>query len=245
MARAYAAEGIEGLSRKNDFGLQLTFAVALPAIMISGAVAVPLTGVFFERGAFGHADTLGVSQILFAFLLSNVLFRMVGNILQRSFYVLNNTTTQPIVDSVFLLLFIVAGRFIVARWGYVGLAWAGVVRTGLGILTLWALLIRKLPQNNLRNVFSYTLKYFCAALAAYGCARIVLFAFGFLPAFFELAFAGIAGALLYGIIIYYLDKEMLSSVLDLFGARYFIAILQKAKNRLTALKFREFEKRES
>ena len=46
MARTYAQEGIRGLSEKNDFGLRLTFAVALPTVMIIGAVAVPLTSVF-------------------------------------------------------------------------------------------------------------------------------------------------------------------------------------------------------
>ena len=45
MARTYATEGIQGLSKRNDFGLQLTFTVALPAVMISGALAVPLVGV--------------------------------------------------------------------------------------------------------------------------------------------------------------------------------------------------------
>ncbi|MBI5953963.1 MAG: hypothetical protein HY865_20095 [Chloroflexi bacterium] len=245
MARTFASEGIAGLSKKNDFGLQLTFAVALPAIMISGAVAIPLTSIFLERGAFSFADTLGVSQILFAYLLSNVLFRMIGNILQRSFYVLNNTTTQPIVDSAFLVLFIATARFVVDRWGYVGLAWASVFRSGLGILTLWVLLLRKFPKNNLGNMFLYIIKYFGAALAAYGCARFTLFLVGSLPVFFELALAGLLSVLLYGVILHYIDKDMLSSVLDLLGARYFAGIFEKGKKWLVTIGFREFEKKES
>jgi putative peptidoglycan lipid II flippase len=245
MARTFASEGIAGLSEKSYFGLQLTFAVGLPAIMISGAVAVPLTSIFLERGAFSFIDTLGVSQILFAYLLGNVLFRMIDNIAQRSFYVMNNTTTQPIVDSIFLILFIAAARFVVDRWGYIGIAWAGVVRGGLGNLTLWTLLLRKFPQNNLRNMLLNIAKYFVAALVAYGCARLALFLFAFLPVFFELAIAGLLSVLIYGVILRYFDEDMLSSVLDMLGARYLIGVFEKGKKWLIAIKLREFKERES
>jgi putative peptidoglycan lipid II flippase len=235
MARTYAQEGIRGLTEMNDFGLRLTFAVALPTIVIIGAVAVPLTSVFFERGAFQHPDTLGVSQIVFAYLLGNVLIRMVGNIFQRSFYVLKNTSTQPIVDSIFVILFIATARFFVMHWGYVGLVWAGVVRSGLAMLTLWVLLLRKLPQDNSRNTFLSITKYCGAALAVYICGRFILLFLSFLPVIFQLAGCGLLSASLYIFILYFLDKAILVSVLELFGIRYFLSRFQKSKNWLVQI----------
>jgi putative peptidoglycan lipid II flippase len=220
MARTYAQEGIRGLSEKNDFGLRLTFAVALPIIMIIGAVAVPLTSVFFERGAFQYSDTLGVSQIVFAFLLGNVLLRMVGNIFQRSLYVLKDTTTQPIVDSVCVILFVATARLFVTHWGYVGIVWAGVIRSGLGVLILWILLLRRLPQDNLRNMFLCITKYCGAALAAFICGRFTLLLLASVPAVFQLIISGLLSTVLYVSILYFLDKEMLLSIIELTGISY-------------------------
>jgi hypothetical protein len=74
--------GTCGLSKKYDFGLSLIFAVALPVVLITGAVPVPVTSVFFKHGAFQHSNILCASQIILAFLLGNVFLRMVGNVFQ-------------------------------------------------------------------------------------------------------------------------------------------------------------------
>jgi putative peptidoglycan lipid II flippase len=232
MARAYTHSGIHGLSEKNDFGLRLTFAVALPTVMIAGAVAIPLTSIFFERGAFKHADTLGVSQIVIAFLLGNVLFRMIGNIFQRSFYVLNNTITQQIVESILFILFIATARFFVAQWGYVGLVWAGAARSGLGVFILWILLIRKFPRDNLRNIILYIMKYCGATLVAYICGRFTLLLLAFAPAIFQLAIGGGLSAALYMFILYFLDKEMFLSILELGGISYVFGKFHSGRNWL-------------
>jgi putative peptidoglycan lipid II flippase len=222
MARTYTQEGIAGLSKKNDFGLLLTLAVALPAVLIVGALAVPLTSLFFERGAFQPADTLGVSQIVFAFMLSNVLLRMMGNIFQRSLYVLKDTITQPIVDSVFVVLFIVTARFFVTQWGYVGLVWAGVLRNGLSALVLWALLILKFPRTNLNQMFVSIVKYSSAALIAFIGGRLAVVLLANFPSIVQLTFGGLISSGLYLGILAFLDREMLISILELVGIQYLL-----------------------
>ena len=228
MARTFARDGIAGLAEKNDFGLRLTFALALPTILISGAVAIPLVRVFFERGAFSSIDTLGVSQIIFIFLIGDVFFRMVGNILQRSFYVLKNTHTQPIVSIILLALFMLTARFIVDRWGYFGLVMASVGRNGIGTLIIWVLLARKFPTTNLRNMLAYFLKYSFAALAAYIVARATLSTLGSAPALLQLLMGTSFSTTLYLLMIYFLDREMLTMLFDLIGARY---VFEKLHNR--------------
>jgi len=232
MARTYAEEGIHGLSERNDFGLRLTFSVALPTAMIIGAVAIPLTSVFFERGAFDHSDTLSVSQIIFASLLGNVLFRMVGNIFQRSFYVLKDTITQPIVDSVLVIVYLLSARFFVTRWGYVGLVWASAARSGLGVMVLWILSLRKLPRENLRNNIAFIMKYCVAAVAAYICARYMLSLLASFPALIQLIVGGIMSLSLYILVLYFLDREILMSISELAGMHYVFGGFQRSRNWL-------------
>ena len=157
---------------------------------------------------------------------------MVGNIFQRSFYVLKDTTTQPIVDSIFVILFIATARFFVTRWGYIGLAWAGVARDGLGVVILWVLLLRKFPQDNLMKVFISITKYCGAAFAAYVCGRFILLMLAFFPAIFQLAIGGLLSTSLYIFILYFLDREMLLSIIDLVGFGYFWGRLQNNRNWL-------------
>ena len=230
MARSYSQEGIDGLSRKHDFGVRLTLAVALPVVAIIGAVAVPLVSVFFERGAFTSLDTLGVSKIVFAYLVGNVLFRMLSNIFQRSFYVLKDTRTQPIVSSIFVILFIVTARFFVDRWAYIGLVWAGVLRSGLGDTLLWILLLRKLPKENFGKILLDILKYCGAALAAYICGYMLVQTLAFLPPIFQLIVSGLLSASLYITLLYFLDLEMLKSILELVGIPFILKRLQKMKD---------------
>ncbi len=220
MARTYGQEGLPGLSGMQDFGMRLTFAVALPAIAVTAAVSVPLTGTLFERGAFVSRDTSGVSRIVFAFLLSDVLFRMMGNIFQRSFYVLKDTRTQPIISTLFVILYLLAAPSFVAHWGYVGLVWAGVTRNGLGVITLWVLLARRFPRDGLANVFRSLARYVFAALAAFLGARGALLVLAAQPEAVQLVVGAVVGGSIYAAGVYLLEKDMLRYAFALSGIPY-------------------------
>jgi putative peptidoglycan lipid II flippase len=232
MARTYAQEGIAGLSQKNDFGLRLTFAVALPAILVVSVVATPLISAFFERGAFSHSDTFGVSQILFVTLLGDILVRMVGNIFDRGFYTLKNTITPPIISSIFVILFIATGRFSVTRWGYVGLLWAYVGSNGLGTLVEGILLMRKYPKGNRIRLATSILRYLLAALASFICGRLVVFALAASSVYIQLAVGGLFSGLVYILILYFIDRDMLISIFELFGIRFIFGEFQIWVNKL-------------
>ncbi len=51
-------------SRLLDWGLKLTFMLALPAALALGMIAVPLLSTFFQRGAFSASDVLMTSHAL-------------------------------------------------------------------------------------------------------------------------------------------------------------------------------------
>lgn len=226
MARAYAEGGVEALAEKNSFGLRLSFAVAIPSIMIVSAIAVPLISVLFERGAFEHADTIGVSLIIFPFLLKDVFFRMVANVFQRSFYVLKAPTSQLTIAAVFLIVYMATAGFFVDQWGYVGLVWAGAIKRALASLAVWILLSRRLPKTQQWNIVPYFLKYCCAASAAYICGRSIVLAMASVPAVFQMAVGGLIGSLLYLLVLYFIDREIFRSILDLSGVRFFVALFQ-------------------
>jgi peptidoglycan biosynthesis protein MviN/MurJ (putative lipid II flippase) len=215
MARTYAQEGIAGLSQKTDFGLRLTLAVALPAILIVSAVGIPLISAFFERGAFSPADTYGVSRILFAFLVGDVLIRMLGNIFERGFFTLKNTITPPVVSSIFVILFIASARYFVTHWGYIGIVWANVTRQGLEALTVGILLFRKFPKD--QRSFIIILRYLLAALASFVVGRVIVLGLVDFSIYIQLIVGGSLSALLYFLILYSIDKEILRYIFQLFG----------------------------
>ncbi|HNA88051.1 MAG TPA: lipid II flippase MurJ [Anaerolineales bacterium] len=236
MARAFAQDGLPGLSKKNHFGLRLSFAVALPAVMVVAAVDIPLIRIFFERGEFTEADTIGVSQILFAFLVGDVLFRMVGNIFERGFYTLKNTVTPPLISSVFVIIFIATAHLVVTRWGYVGLVWANVARQGFDITTAGIVLFRKFPKEQSEHLTGSILSYLLAACASFLCGRLVLSSVSFIPAFIQLILGGLCSGGVYLALLYFIDKPMLTSIFELFDVRSFLGKFQIGINWLTQRK---------
>lgn len=230
MARAYAQGGVEALAEKNNFGLRLSFAVALPGVLITAALAVPIIGLLFEHGTFKHADTLGVGLILFPILISDVFLRMVGNVFERSFYVLRDTTTQSVVIIIFLALYIAVAGFFVRQWGYVGLVWAGTTKKALAIGVIGILLSLKFPKTQQGYLVASFLKYFCSGLAAYACAHFVLLAMTSVHISLQVAVGGLASVGVYLLILRILDPMMLRSVLEFSGAHFFVDRVQLSKN---------------
>lgn len=220
MARSYVQDGIPGLSEKNNFGLRLTFAMVIPVLVIVSVAAVPLVGILFQRGVFTHADTVAVSRIVFAYVFGDVLLRMIVNVLQRSFYVLKDTRTQPVVNLILLVLYLLVARFFVERWGYIGLVWIGVTRHAIAAIILWILLLRRFPIVNIKPVFAHTVKYLAAAFASYFCVHIVLSQLSKASMLFQFGLSGLTGLLVYLSILYYFDREMLVSLLESTGVQY-------------------------
>ena len=226
MAKSYSQDGIEGLAEKIDFGLRLSVALALPAVLITSAVAIPLISIVFEYGAFTRADTIGVSLIVFPFFIRDVLFRMMGNIFQRSYYVLKDTTTQSLVTAFTVIIYIASARYFVLEWGYIGLVWAATIRRGVAILIVWFLLLGKFSKHQLWKPIPYFLLYVISAALAYMTGSYVVSVLTNFPAFFQLAVGGSISLLLYVSLLYFLDNEILRSMVDLIGFRFVLAKIQ-------------------
>jgi putative peptidoglycan lipid II flippase len=64
LSKHYADDNPEEYSRLLDWGLRLTFMLALPAALALGMIAVPLISTLFQHGHFGESDVLKTSHAL-------------------------------------------------------------------------------------------------------------------------------------------------------------------------------------
>lgn len=219
MARAYTHDGEAGLVGKAEYGYRLTLAVALPVLAVLSAVAAPMVTVLFERGAFQHVATLATAQIIPIVMVGAVVFRMVGNLISRTFYVTKDTHTVPIIVGVATVIYIVLAKTLTDSWGYVGLALAEPLYSGLGILILSALLVRRLGSFHIGRLVKDTLSYGATSLVAFCAARLVSSALAFLPALIQLVAASSVGAALYMAIMFWMDRHVAVSILELTGVQ--------------------------
>lgn len=231
MARAHAQDGETGLVEKAEYGFRLSLAVALPALAILSAVAVPLVAVLFERGAFQHIATLSVSRIVPMVIISDVVCGMLGNMINRTFYVTKDTHTAPIVGAVTSVLYIFLAKVLADAWGYVGLAFAQPLYSGLAILVLSFLLMRKLSSLHRDRLLKDALMYGTASVLAFLGARLTSSALAFLPALAQLLAASSVAGSLYITILFRIDRDIGVSVLEVTGIQRMVTGTKVALRR--------------
>jgi hypothetical protein len=64
------------------------------------------------------------------------------------------------------------------------------------------------------------LKYFLAAFTSFICVRFVLFILAAFSIYIQLGIGLLSGGLVYFLILLFIDKEMLTSIFELFGIHY-------------------------
>ena len=235
MARAYSQNGVNELIKYSEYGLRLSVASGLPAITILGVVAVPLITIFYERGAFTHADTVNVSNILFI-VLSIVLFRMLGNVISRTFYVIKDTVTYPLISAISVVFYIIFGYLLTNSFGYVGLALAKPLQMSLMVLTTFIFLSKKLPGLHNKLLFADMLVYTFASIVAAIIALLLMQTLGFLPLLFQVIVAcGISG-FIYILILLWKDRNIALSVLELFYIPEIISIVRNGYRKYSTYK---------
>jgi putative peptidoglycan lipid II flippase len=239
MARAYTQRGKEGLGDKTIFGMRLTLAVGLPAVLITGAVSIPLVRVLFERGEFHSIDTLYVARIVLVSMLSFVFCHMLINIIIRPFFVLKDSLTPNLIEIVGVVTYIGIGRFFTNQWGYVGLAYARLVKQVIFIAILWISLTYKLSGIGFARILRSAFTYSLAALGAFYVGKLLLPALAILPDLLKLFISASLSGVFYLVILYFRDREILMSILELFGIPRILDLGKKIKSKLLLSKFKK------
>jgi putative peptidoglycan lipid II flippase len=219
MARAFSQFGEGGLVDRLTCGLRLTSAVAFPALAVVSAVSVPLISVVLEGGAFKHEDTLAVSRIVPLVMMATVVCSMIGNVLTRGFYVLKDTHTVPIVRTLSIVVYIGAAMLLVQAWGYLGLAAAAPLHKILALVALFLLLARKLEGLRNPGMIRQLLVYFALSVVAFFAGRGVVSTLSFLHPLVQLIAGAAVAGLLYMSILFWLDRDMATSVLEMTGVQ--------------------------
>lgn len=67
LSKCHASQDTVEYSKLLDWGLRLTFMLALPSALALGMIAVPLLSTFFQRGAFAASDVLMTSHALIGY----------------------------------------------------------------------------------------------------------------------------------------------------------------------------------
>lgn len=227
MARAYNEGGETDLAEWTAYGIRLSIALALPALAILSAVSTPMVAVMFERNAFDHVSTVSVSRILPFFILNDVVFFMLGNMVVRSLYVIKKTYTVQIINALSALLYIPFSAVLVGPYGYVGLALARPLYGTVVIVILAGLLVYRLPFADIGRLVRDIFFYIVVGSATFLATWIVSEAVAMLPALIHLAIAGTVGAVLYMLLLFLVDRRIATAMLDIAGKRVGAKFLQR------------------
>lgn len=226
MARGFSKHGEKGLLKEADFGLRITFALALPAVAITTVVAVPLIQLLYERGAFVAKTTMKVSHLIPIVMLADVLFRMIINMIGRTFFVLKDTLTSNLVISLTIIVYAAAAFLATKQWGYVGLALAQPVQSGLAVLMLGILLFRRVKQFSVRSLtksfFIYAGVSVVAALAAWTMIQL----FSNTGVVLQLIISISISVSIYLVMLYAFDQKITSSLLEMSGLKKIFTVIQ-------------------
>lgn len=102
LSKCHASKDTVEYSRLLDWGLRLTFMLALPAALALGMIAVPLLATFFQRGAFSASDVLMTSHALIGYSIGLIGLILV-KILAPGFYARQDIRTPVKIGMVTLL----------------------------------------------------------------------------------------------------------------------------------------------
>ena len=102
LSKCHANKDTAEYSKLLDWGLRLTFMLALPSALALGMIAVPLLSTFFQRGAFVASDVLMTSQALVGYSVGLIGIILV-KILAPGFYARQNIRTPVKIGIVTLI----------------------------------------------------------------------------------------------------------------------------------------------
>ena len=102
LSKHYADDSPEEYSKLLDWGLRLTFLLALPAALALGMIAVPLLATFFQHGAFDTNDVLMTRQALVGYSIGLIGIILV-KILAPGFYARQDIRTPVKIAIVTLI----------------------------------------------------------------------------------------------------------------------------------------------
>ncbi|HWH46359.1 MAG TPA: murein biosynthesis integral membrane protein MurJ [Burkholderiales bacterium] len=146
LTRSYADKTTEEYSRLLDWGLRLTFVLALPCAAALALLAVPLIATLFHHGAFTVHDAMMTRQALVAYSIG-LLGLILVKVLAPAFYARQNIRTPVKIAMVTLVATQLMNLAFIWHLRHVGLGHAGLaLAISLGACLNAGLLFYKLRR---------------------------------------------------------------------------------------------------
>jgi putative peptidoglycan lipid II flippase len=161
-----AAQGrYDDYRRTLSLGLRSLVFLLVPASLGLIALRVPIVRLLFEQGKFTPEDTLATAQALLFYSLGIVAYGCI-QVLNRSFYALQDTTTPMVAGVAAIGLNIWLNVSLVGPLGHGGLALAYSLAGGFNFVLLLLLLRRRLGRIGGRALATSGLKSLLAGTVA-------------------------------------------------------------------------------
>lgn len=173
LSERYANEDTDGYRDTLSFGLRTMAFIAVPASVGMVALAEPIVGLLYERGAFTPADTQAVTTLLVAYGIG-LLGYGAYFILVRSFYSRQNTRTPATLNLGLLALYIALAYTLSATVGLIGVALAFSAAYGALAVALLIAMRRDLKRLDGRRIAVSLAKILIAGTVMYAVARLGL-----------------------------------------------------------------------
>ncbi|MEW6623584.1 MAG: murein biosynthesis integral membrane protein MurJ [Bacillota bacterium] len=223
----YAARG-EMVNFKNStsLGLRSVFFVTLPAAAGLMALKVPLVRFLFEQGQFTPESTIATSIAVFFYSLG--IFAYSGiQVLNRTFYAIQDTRTPVAVGIVTIAINILLNFLLIKPMGHGGLALAYSIAGGFNLVFLMLILKMKIGSYGGWRISTSFLK----SLTASGIMGVITYAgVLYFESFVNISLklmqglqviTGVAlGVLVYVLLAYLFKMEELTLVLDMLERRF-------------------------
>ena len=144
LTRSFADKTSEEYSKLLDWGLRLTFMLALPCALALALLAVPLIATLFHHGAFGVQDVMMTRNALMAYSIG-LLGLILVKVLAPGFYARQNIRTPVKIALITLLATQLMNLAFIWQLQHAGLALA----ISLGACLNAGLLYYKLRRHNI------------------------------------------------------------------------------------------------
>lgn len=149
------------------YSLRLTLLLAIPSAVLLGVLAEPIVAVAFGRGAFERADVLETAQSLVWQAAGVWAIASVRTVLPL-YYAFNDTRTPVVASAVNLVVFAATALALLGPFDHVGVAMALSFAGIAQLVTLLALLRRKVGRLGLRAVATSAARITAASAAMGG-----------------------------------------------------------------------------
>ncbi len=211
--------------RTLGMGLRIVLLLIVPASVGLFVLATPIIALVFEHGAFQPYDTIRTSQALRVYLLG-LPFAALDQLLIFAFYSRKDTRTPVLVGILGVMVYVVAALLLIVPLGMLGLVLANSIQLTSHALVMLCLAHRSFDALRQQGLGKTALKVVVASLVVGavvsggmpGLTRLAALS-SVWSELLVVAGGAVVGMLTYGVMVWLLRVEDLTTLKELVSAR--------------------------